>query len=82
MQKTSNPIETERSRMLRGEFYSAMDPELVAARVRARRLFARYNASDPADSTGRAALLRENETRSRGVYHRNYQVAGRRETGT
>ena len=36
-----------------------MDPELVAARVRARRLFARYNASDPADSTGRAALLRE-----------------------
>jgi hypothetical protein len=36
-----------------------MDPELVAARVRARRLFARYNASDPADSSGRAALLRE-----------------------
>ncbi len=25
--------------MLRGELYSAMDPELVAARVRARRLF-------------------------------------------
>jgi hypothetical protein len=36
-----------------------MDPELVAARVRARRLFARYNASDPADSSGRVALLRE-----------------------
>jgi hypothetical protein len=35
-----------------------MDPELVAARVRARRLLARYSASDPADITGRAVLLR------------------------
>lgn len=59
MDKTSSPAQTERSKMLRGELYSAMDPELVAARVRARRLFARYNASDPADITGRAALLRE-----------------------
>ena len=59
MDNTSNPAQTERSKMLRGELYLAMDPELVAARARARRLFARYNASDPADSTGRAALLRE-----------------------
>ena len=59
MDNTSNPAQTERSKMLRGEMYLAMDPELVAARVRARRLFARYNASDPADSNGRAALLRE-----------------------
>jgi hypothetical protein len=59
MDKTSNPAQPERSKMLRGELYSAMDPELVAARVRARRLFARYNASDPADITGRAALLRD-----------------------
>lgn len=50
MDKTSSPAQTERSKMLRGELYSAMDPELVAARVRARRLFARYNASDPATS--------------------------------
>lgn len=49
MDKTANPAQTERSKMLRGEMYLAMDPELVAARVRARRLFARYNASDPAD---------------------------------
>jgi maltose O-acetyltransferase len=59
MDKTSNPVQTERSKMLRGELYLSMDPGLVAARVRARRLFARYNASDPADNTGRAALLRE-----------------------
>jgi maltose O-acetyltransferase len=59
MDNTSNPAQTERSKMLRGELYLAMDPGLVAARVRARRLFARYNASDPADNTGRAALLRE-----------------------
>jgi maltose O-acetyltransferase len=59
MDQTSNPSETERSKMHRGELYSAMDPALVAARVRARRLFARYNASDPGDIVGRAALLRE-----------------------
>jgi maltose O-acetyltransferase len=45
--------------MLRGELYLASDPELVAARVRARRLFARLNASDPGDVAGRVALLRE-----------------------
>jgi maltose O-acetyltransferase len=50
---------TEREKMLRGELYLASDPELVEARVRARRLFARFNASDPADAPGRVALLRE-----------------------
>jgi maltose O-acetyltransferase len=45
--------------MLRGELYLANDPDLVDARVRARRLFARFNASDPAGVDGRAALLRE-----------------------
>lgn len=45
--------------MIRGELYLASDPELVAARVRARRLFARFNASDPEDVAGRRALLRE-----------------------
>jgi maltose O-acetyltransferase len=59
MDKLSNTVQTERSKMLRGELYSALDPELVAARVRARRLFARYNASDPADINGRASLLRD-----------------------
>lgn len=50
---------TEREKMVRGDLYLASDPELVAARVRARRLFARFNASDPADAVGRLALLRE-----------------------
>jgi acetyltransferase-like isoleucine patch superfamily enzyme len=37
----------------------ALRPTARASALRRRRLFARYNASDPADSTGRAALLRE-----------------------
>ena len=45
--------------MVRGELYLASDPELVAARVRARRLFARFNASDPGDAPGRLAILHE-----------------------
>jgi maltose O-acetyltransferase len=48
---------TEREKMVSGALYLASDPALVAARVRARRLFARFNASDPADVAGRAALL-------------------------
>ena len=59
MDKPFVPVETERSKMLRGELYSAMDPELVTARVRVRRLFGRYNASDPADIADRTTLLRE-----------------------
>jgi maltose O-acetyltransferase len=50
---------TEREKMLAGELYLASDPELVQARVRARRLFARFNSSDPGDAAARAALLRE-----------------------
>lgn len=50
---------SEREKMVRGELYLASDPELVEARVRARRLWARFNASDPADVAGRTALLRE-----------------------
>jgi maltose O-acetyltransferase len=38
---------TEREKMVAGELYLAADPELVRERVRARRLVARYNASDP-----------------------------------
>jgi maltose O-acetyltransferase len=44
---------SERERMLAGELYDASDPELVAARGRARGLLVRYNAEP--DST----LLRE-----------------------
>ena len=50
---------TEREKMLRGDLYVATDPELVDARIRARRLFARFNASDPGDIAARTALLQE-----------------------
>lgn len=50
-------MSSHRERMLAGEPYLADDPELVAARVRARVDLARYNATDPADLTGRHALL-------------------------
>jgi len=45
--------------MLNGELYLATDPELVAARVRARRLCAQFNAMDPADEHGQRTLLGE-----------------------
>jgi maltose O-acetyltransferase len=50
---------SEREKMVRGDLYLASDPELVAARVRARRLFARFNASDPGDAAARLAILGE-----------------------
>ncbi len=52
-------IPTEREKMVRGDLYLASDPELVEARVRARRLWARFNASDPGDTVGRIALMHE-----------------------
>ena len=42
--------------MLRGELYRASDPELLAARIRARRLWRRLNDADPADTAGRVVL--------------------------
>lgn len=56
---TRNPSRSERAKMLRGELYLASDPALFAARVRARRLCAAFNASDPDDLAGRMALLVE-----------------------
>jgi maltose O-acetyltransferase len=48
---------TEREKMIRGDLYLASDPELVTARVRARRLWQSYNALDPADSGARRRAL-------------------------
>ena len=45
--------------MLAGELYDASAPELVAERLRARRLLGAYNAADPADRDGRTRLLAE-----------------------
>jgi maltose O-acetyltransferase len=52
-------MQREKDKMLRGELYLASDPELVAERVRARRLWAEFNRSDPADDVLRARLLTE-----------------------
>ena len=50
---------TEQERMLAGRLYNAGDPDLTAARDRAKRLCWRYNQMDPADYAGRTDLLRE-----------------------
>jgi len=52
-------MQSERERMLAGEPYLATDPELVAARLRARRLLHAYNASAPDEGERRRALLAE-----------------------
>jgi maltose O-acetyltransferase len=52
-------MRTERGKMLRGELYLATDPELVAARVRARRLTRRFNAAEPGDAELARAILAE-----------------------
>jgi maltose O-acetyltransferase len=49
----------ERDKRLLGEPYDASDPELAAARTRARRLTLQLNTLDPADEDAREALLRE-----------------------
>ena len=48
---------TQRERMLAGELYLASDPELVAARERARELTQRYNALLPLAAEERRAVL-------------------------
>jgi len=48
---------TQRERMLAGELYLASDPELVAARQRARELTQRYNGLLPVAAEERRAVL-------------------------
>jgi maltose O-acetyltransferase len=50
---------SEKERMLRGEPYLALDPELLAERQRCRVLTERFNATPAAQSDQRAALLHE-----------------------
>ena len=49
--------QTEREKMIARQLYRASDPELVAARIRARRLVRAYNATDPEAEEERRALL-------------------------
>jgi maltose O-acetyltransferase len=48
---------SERERMLAGALYLASDPELAAARRRARALIRNYNATAPEEAERRQALL-------------------------
>ena len=50
---------TEREKMVSGELYVANDPQLVAARIKARRLVSRLNTSDPGDIGARFAVMRD-----------------------
>src|SRR5215831_7768306 len=50
---------TEREKMLAGELYDAMDPELVSARERARDLCQRLNATREGERELRRTVLRE-----------------------
>ena len=56
---TRNRMPTEREKMLAGSLYDPMDPELVAARTRARDLCQALNATREADEAGRRAIVRE-----------------------
>jgi len=51
-------MRTERAKMLAGDLYDALDPELVAARTRARDLCQVLNATREAEREGRRAILR------------------------
>ena len=50
-------MQSEGEKMLRGELYIASDPELVFARIRARRLWQSYNVTDPRDVIVRQKML-------------------------
>ena len=50
-------MKTERQKMLTGELYNSLDPELVAQRNRARDLCQRLSATRPADRDLRRELL-------------------------
>ena len=50
---------TERQKMVAGEMYDPLDPELVAARVRARDLCQRLNATRESEEAERRRILRD-----------------------
>ncbi len=52
-------MKTEREKMLDGELYDAMDPELVAARARARDLCQALNATREAEQDERRQICRD-----------------------
>ncbi len=53
------PMTTEKAKMLRGDLYNPLDPQLVEDRLRARRLLKRFNDSHVDQPDRRTQLLRE-----------------------
>ena len=51
-------MKSEKEKMLAGELYTATDPELTAAALRAQIIMARFNASSPDAQAERTAILR------------------------
>lgn len=56
---TGDRVPTEREKMLAGELYDPMDPDLVAGRERARDLCQALNATREAEADARRGILRE-----------------------
>jgi len=52
-------MKTEREKMIAGEMYNALDPELCAARAKARRLFKQFNDSSEDEPALRKQVLKE-----------------------
>lgn len=52
-------MKTEKEKMLAGEYYDAMDEELVRDRIRARELAFAFNQTNPNDKDNRQALLKQ-----------------------
>ena len=52
------PDRSDKEKMLAGELYRSMGPELTGERQTVQRLLAQYNATDAGDAAGRMALLR------------------------
>ncbi len=50
---------SEKEKMLAGTPYDAWESELLADRMRAKSLCARFNMADPTDLDGRMAILRD-----------------------
>jgi len=54
----SGPVSTERQKMVAGEMYDPLDPELVTARARARDLCGELNATRESEEDRRRGILR------------------------
>ncbi len=52
-------MQTDREKMLAGELYDPLDPDLVAGRIRARDLCREMNALPEADEAGRRAIVKQ-----------------------